>query len=385
MVEQARGTNYTEIVYSPTGGKLALMTAQTLQKAFVPLPGGTTAVYTSGLAYYRHSDWLGSSRFASTPSRTKYFDVAYAPYGEDYADSGTLDLNFTGQNQDTVTGLYDFMHREYHPVAGRWIQPDPAGLGASDPANPQTWNRYAYVTNNPLNATDPLGLWRSDAFGFDNSCFINGFVANCGVVSSFASAGGGGQLGVLCPDSVCRNSGYGTKWTVDPDGFFRLYSCRYGDCGFYVEGFVGQDTLENKIAANTATISAYHPSVYTCLAQAAFAAGEDLLGISMLPGTNQDNWEWSSDKLGFVYTGAAEEGLLETTSNGVAVVENVADYVEKTPAAQGEIRQFLRSEGVKVSLKHVSKDAAAFGKWAGRAGKVLAAVTAAERYKKCMD
>jgi uncharacterized protein RhaS with RHS repeats len=25
--------------------------------------------------------------------------------------------------------------------------------------NPQTWNRYAYVLNNPLRYMDPLGLW----------------------------------------------------------------------------------------------------------------------------------------------------------------------------------------------------------------------------------
>ncbi len=136
------------------------MSGQTLQKAFCPLPGGSTAVYTSsGLAYYRHADWLGSSRFASTPSRTKYFDVAYAPYGEDYADSGTTDLSFTGQNQDTVSGMYDFLYREYHANSGRWIQPDPAGLGAAKPSNPQSWNRYAYVGNSPLTAVDPLGLF----------------------------------------------------------------------------------------------------------------------------------------------------------------------------------------------------------------------------------
>jgi len=40
----------------------------------------------------------------------------------------------------------------------RWISPDPAGLGAVDPSNPQTWNRYAYVGNNPLSNVDPLGL-----------------------------------------------------------------------------------------------------------------------------------------------------------------------------------------------------------------------------------
>ena len=88
MVEQNRSGVYTEIVYGPGGHKLALMSGQTLQKAFVPLTGGSSAVYnSSGLAYYRHSDWLGSSRFASTPTRTMYSDGAYAPFGEAYAIS----------------------------------------------------------------------------------------------------------------------------------------------------------------------------------------------------------------------------------------------------------------------------------------------------------
>ena len=43
-------------------------------------------------------------------------------------------------------------------MQGRWISPDPAGIVAVDPSNPQTWNRYAYVMNNPLSYVDPLGL-----------------------------------------------------------------------------------------------------------------------------------------------------------------------------------------------------------------------------------
>lgn len=123
MIEQTRGSSHTEIAYGPYGLKLALMNGQTLVNAFVKLPGGSRAVYgASGLAYYRHSDHLGSSRLATTPSRTKYYDVAYAPYGEDYNGSGsTPDLAFTDENQDTVQGgspswssnLYDFMLREY--------------------------------------------------------------------------------------------------------------------------------------------------------------------------------------------------------------------------------------------------------------------------------
>ncbi|GEM_PF-2982932 len=158
MVEQNRGGSYTEIVYAPSGAKLALMTGlSTLQKGYVPLTGGAMAVYnSSGLAYYRHSDWIGSSRLASTPGRAIYFDGAYAPFGEGYAETGTVDLSFTGMNQDTVNNLYDFPDREYS-IQGRWPSPDPAGITSVDPRNPQSWNRHAYVLNNPLGFMDPTG------------------------------------------------------------------------------------------------------------------------------------------------------------------------------------------------------------------------------------
>jgi RHS repeat-associated protein len=159
MAEQDKSGTYYQIVYTPLGTKFAIMNGATLQKAFVPLTGGSQAVYTSsGLAYYRHSDWVGSSRFASTPTRTMYFDGAYGPFGEPYAESGTADLSFTGMNQDTTANLYDFPAREYNDIHGRWPSPDPAGTSAVRLRNPQTWNRYAYVNNSPLSYTDPLGM-----------------------------------------------------------------------------------------------------------------------------------------------------------------------------------------------------------------------------------
>ena len=170
MVEKGLSGVYTQVVYGPQG-RFALMNGQTLVKAFIPLPQGATAVYTpSGLAYYRHSDHLGSSRLATTPSRTLYASTAYAPFGEVYAQSGSVpDVSFTGQDADTVpvTGvnqnpaMYDFLYRKNSPVQGRWLSPDPAGLAAANPADPQSWNRYSYVSNNPLLFTDPLGLFKS--------------------------------------------------------------------------------------------------------------------------------------------------------------------------------------------------------------------------------
>jgi len=198
MVEQDKSGVFTEIAYAPTGGKLAIMSGQTLQKAFVPLSGGSAAVYnSSGLAYYRHSDWLGSSRFASTPARALYFDGAYAPFGENYAQTGTTDLSFTGMNQDTVTNLFDFPAREYNDIHGRWPSPDPAGSASVRLRDPQTLNRYAYVRNSPLKLTDPSGMDPCD--GGDGSGGDNGgiqYASNGDGGGSGASDSGGGNGGV---------------------------------------------------------------------------------------------------------------------------------------------------------------------------------------------
>lgn len=158
MVELNRSGSYSQFVYSPTGTKLAVMSGQSLVVASVPLAAGAIAEYhPGGTFYYRHSDWLGSSRFISTTTRTVYSDMAYAPFGEVYAQSGTSDVSFTDKHQDTAAGLYDFPAREYS-IQGRWPSPDPAGLASVNPAYPQSWNRYAYVLNNPLALTDPSGF-----------------------------------------------------------------------------------------------------------------------------------------------------------------------------------------------------------------------------------
>jgi hypothetical protein len=151
MIETNAGGSYTEFIYGPTGTKLATANEQTLVKAFIALPGGAKAIYNStGLAYYRHSDWLGSSRLTSSgtkpPPTSLYSSTAYAPFGEQYATSGTEDASFTGQDQDTVSSLYDFPSSRLSPSQGRLIAPNPGGIGGVSPASPQTWNRYGYTS-----------------------------------------------------------------------------------------------------------------------------------------------------------------------------------------------------------------------------------------------
>ncbi len=57
-----------------------------------------------------------------------------------------------------MTDGYQADERLYHDGQGRWVSPDPAGLGAVDLANPQSLNRYVYVMNDPLDNVDPSGL-----------------------------------------------------------------------------------------------------------------------------------------------------------------------------------------------------------------------------------
>jgi len=195
-----------QIVYGPGGDKLALMHGQNIFMAFVPLPGGATAVYAPDnstppnivLKYYRHSDHLGSSRLASTPSRTLYYSGAYAPFGESYAETGIVDRSFTGQNEDTVPSMVDFMYREYTSnQQGRWLSPDPAGLAAVSMTNPQTWNRYAYVHNHPLTTTDFLGLDPTWDAGWGGGVTVWGTTGILGFGGGIGGWGwGGGQGGV---------------------------------------------------------------------------------------------------------------------------------------------------------------------------------------------
>jgi RHS repeat-associated protein len=76
--------------------------------------------------------------------------IGYLPYGKSASASGPF--GYTAQRIDPETnGLYYYRARHYSPTLGRFMQADPIGYGGGS-------NLYAYVNNDPLNATDPSGL-----------------------------------------------------------------------------------------------------------------------------------------------------------------------------------------------------------------------------------
>lgn len=159
VVEENASGSFTQILYSPVG-KTAIMSGQTMQSAYLPLPGGQTLFATPSAQHFWYNDWLGSVRLASSfSSRTADFDRGFAPFGETYQNFGaTTNNSFGGNTQDISPGLYDTPKREMHPTQGRWLTPDPGGMKAFDLGNPQSLNRYAYVMGHPVSAVDPSGL-----------------------------------------------------------------------------------------------------------------------------------------------------------------------------------------------------------------------------------
>jgi len=153
------GTYDWSVIYTPIG-RAAYGQGQALNGLVLELPGGArTEAYNGYPQWFQHMDWLGSSRLMSTmATRTVAGTQAYAPYGETYAASGVNGTMFAGTFYDTAPTTYDADARRLNPNQGCWISRDPAGLAAVDPTNPQSWNRYVYVANNPLSFVDPSGL-----------------------------------------------------------------------------------------------------------------------------------------------------------------------------------------------------------------------------------
>jgi RHS repeat-associated protein len=59
--------------------------------------------------------------------------------------------------KDDASGMAHTLWRKYDSSSGRWTTPDPYG-GSMTLSDPQSFNRYTYVNNDPVNLTDPSGL-----------------------------------------------------------------------------------------------------------------------------------------------------------------------------------------------------------------------------------
>ncbi len=110
------------------------------------------------------TDHLGTPQEVLDERQRPVWQAVTAAFGQArvvYAAAGAngkpfqMNLRLPGQVYDAEAGLHYNYLRDYDPALGRYLAPDPLGLGGGT-------NPYAYVSNNPLTNIDPLGLYQID-------------------------------------------------------------------------------------------------------------------------------------------------------------------------------------------------------------------------------
>ena len=163
------------------------------------------ATETNVFEYY-HSDHLRSTSVLTDRVGNRVQHHEYSAYGRDrFTESSSaflLSHRYTSQVLDEDTGLYYYNARYYDPELARFIQPDTV---IPDPWNPQSYNRYSYVYNNPLKYVDPTGHEAVDWFGPEIAT-IRGSFALDAAAQRLGERSGRGWLGYV--DAV-RDIGIG--------------------------------------------------------------------------------------------------------------------------------------------------------------------------------
>jgi len=136
--------------------------------ATVDYNGSTTTVY------HDHTDHLTGTGTITSSTPTEIQTLDYLAFGEqrinDKAGAFDEQVGYIGQVYDESTQMSYLNARYYQGSRGQFISQDPVfrnpnGFGAdfytSFLNDPQTQNSYSYARNNPINRSDPSGLFNS--------------------------------------------------------------------------------------------------------------------------------------------------------------------------------------------------------------------------------
>ena len=106
------------------------------------------------------NDHLGTPQKLTAVNGAVVWSAKFSSFGEADVDPGSSVVNplrFSGQYEDTETGLYYNWYRYYIPSTGRYLKVDPIGFYGGQA------NLYGYTSNNPVVYIDPLGLGKIGA------------------------------------------------------------------------------------------------------------------------------------------------------------------------------------------------------------------------------
>jgi RHS repeat-associated protein len=155
---------------------------------------------------YFHQDHLGSMSVITNEVGQVVERLAYDPWGKrreanglaDKSDSlvgQTTDRGYTEHEHLDEIGLIHMNGRVYDPLIGRFMSAD---TFIQAPGNLQSYNRYAYVMNNPLAYTDPSGYflkklfkkkWFRIAVVVGVAYFTAGYVKPLAILNGYSTVG----------------------------------------------------------------------------------------------------------------------------------------------------------------------------------------------------
>jgi RHS repeat-associated protein len=166
-------------VFDAGGQRVAIQVGGVLTSVLVyDVTGKLLAEYNSNTALggtqYAFTDAQGTPRTVTNNQGTVIARHDYLPFGEDIPNNvglrastsgyGGIDaarLKYAAMENDEATGMSHTLWRKYDCLSARWTSPDPYG-GSMTLSEPQSFNRYIYVNNDPVNHVDPTGLALSD-------------------------------------------------------------------------------------------------------------------------------------------------------------------------------------------------------------------------------
>lgn len=128
--------------------------------------GGGGAVPEQAICRWVISDQVGSGLVLIDNVGNRISHTVYSPFGTVVQQKGILNGKsiYAGHEVETTTGLVYMNARWYDPASGRFMSVDPV----IDMRSPQSAYAYSYVSNNPVNASDPSGAMGCQ--GYVGSC-----------------------------------------------------------------------------------------------------------------------------------------------------------------------------------------------------------------------
>jgi RHS repeat-associated protein len=152
MSKTVRSTTDT-FTWDTTSTVPAILTDQNLDYIYGPDGLPVEQISASGTVSWYHHDQLGTTRLLTSTTGAKVGTFTYDPYGNQTGITGTVTspLGYAGSYTDAESGLIYLTNRYYDAATGQYL--------TRDPLDALTQSAYDYVGDDPLNGTDPAGLW----------------------------------------------------------------------------------------------------------------------------------------------------------------------------------------------------------------------------------